>query len=156
MVELQPYSIGILEQQRVISGRPLILARRANDLHIERLQKRVQFVDVGALAGAEAEMMEADALLLECSASMLRRRRRDGDRGASADAVIGRVGVDDRLQPKKRQQLAIEFARVLEFEAVRKICAMPLISIVSPSAAISDSNALTRSIQEPAGQRAAL
>ena len=33
-------------------------------------QKAVQFVDVGALAGAEAEMMQADALLLERRAFM--------------------------------------------------------------------------------------
>ena len=59
----------------------------------------MQFVDVGALAGAEAEMMQADALLFERSAGILRRRRGDGDRGASADAVIGRVGFYDRLSP---------------------------------------------------------
>ncbi len=35
-------------------------------------QKAVQFVDVGALAGAEAEMMQTDTLLLECRAFMLR------------------------------------------------------------------------------------
>ena len=32
----------------------------------------MQFVDVGALAGAEAEMMQADALLFEGCAFMLR------------------------------------------------------------------------------------
>jgi hypothetical protein len=74
VIELKPDTIRIFEQQRIISGRPLILARRADDLHVERLQERVQFVDVGALAGTEAEMMQADALLFECSASMFRRR----------------------------------------------------------------------------------
>jgi molybdenum cofactor biosynthesis enzyme len=98
VIELKPDTIRIFEQQQIVSGRPLILARRANDLHVERLQERVQFVDVSALAGTEAEMMQADALLFECSASMFRRRRRDGDRRTSADAVIGRVGVDDRLE----------------------------------------------------------
>ena len=38
-------------------------------------QEGVQLVDVGALAGAEAEMMQADALLFEGGACMLRRRR---------------------------------------------------------------------------------
>ena len=65
VVELQPYSVGILEQQRIISRRPLILARRANDRHAKRTQKAVQLVDVGALAGAETQMVQADALLLE-------------------------------------------------------------------------------------------
>ena len=98
MIEFEPDAVRIFEQQRIISRRPLILARRANDLHVERLQERVQFVDVGALAGTEAEMMQADALLLERSASMLRRRGGDGDRRTSADAVIGRVGFYDRLK----------------------------------------------------------
>jgi hypothetical protein len=91
MVELQPYSVGILKQQRIISRRPLILARRANDGYAERAQEAVQFIDVGALAGAKAEMMQADAILLEGSSDMLRRRRVDPDRGAPADAVKGRV-----------------------------------------------------------------
>ena len=80
----------------------------------------VQFVDVGALAGAEAEMMQADALLLEGGACVLGRRRADPDRGAAADAVIGRVGIDDGLQPEKRQQLAIEFAGALEIRGGQK------------------------------------
>ena len=80
----------------------------------------MQLVDVGALAGAEAEMMQADALLFEGGACMLGRRRADPDRGAAADAVIGRFGVDDRLQPEERQQLAIEFARTLEIRRGQK------------------------------------
>ncbi len=95
----------------------------------------MQFVDIGAFAGAETQMMQADALLLEGGARMLRRRRADADRGAAADAVIGRLGIDHRLQPEKRQQLAVEFAGRSKFDAVRKICAMPLISMVSPLAA---------------------
>jgi hypothetical protein len=99
MVELQPDAVGIFEQQRIISRCPLILARRANDRHTERTQQAVQLVNVGALAGT-----------LERRAGALGRRRPDRDRGATADAIIDGVGVDDRLQPKKRQQLAVEFA----------------------------------------------
>jgi hypothetical protein len=73
VVELQPYPVGILEQQRIISGRPSILARRANDLHAERAQEAVQIIDVGALAGAETQMVQADALLLERGAGVLGR-----------------------------------------------------------------------------------
>ena len=79
MVEFEPYAVRILEQQRVISRRPLILARRANDGHAERTQKAVQFIDVTALAGAKAEMMQADAILLERSSCMLGGRRVDPD-----------------------------------------------------------------------------
>jgi hypothetical protein len=71
MIELKPDAVGVLEQNRIISRRPLILAWRADDFGSERLQKAMQFVDVGALAGAEAEVMQADTLLLECRAFML-------------------------------------------------------------------------------------
>jgi hypothetical protein len=76
MVELEPYAIGILEQDRV-SRRPLVLARRADDFCAERLQEAMQLIDVGAFAGAEAEVMQADALLFERGACALRRRRAD-------------------------------------------------------------------------------
>src|SRR5205814_4000348 len=108
VVELQPDAVGILEQQRIIPRRPLVLARRANDLCAERTQEHVQFIDVGALAGAETQMMQTDAILLECRAGVCGRRRADPDRGASADAVIRRVGVDDRLHAEEWQQLAVE------------------------------------------------
>ena len=63
----------------------------------------MQLVDVGALAGAKAQVMQADALLFERCARMLGRRRADADRGAAADAVVRRLGIDDRLQSEKRQ-----------------------------------------------------
>ena len=65
MIELEPDAVRVLEQDRIISRRPLVLARRADDFGVERAEEGVQFIDVGALAGAEAEMMQADALLFE-------------------------------------------------------------------------------------------
>src|SRR3977135_2847267 len=101
MVELQPYSVGILEQQRVISRRPLILARRANDLHVKRTQEIVQLVNVGALAGAKTQMVQGDAILLDRAPGVLGRRRFDSAPRAPADAVITCLGIDDGLQPEK-------------------------------------------------------
>src|SRR5712675_172560 len=121
VVELEPYPVGIFEQQRIVSRRPLILARRANDLHTKRTQKAVQLINVGALAGAKTQMMQADAILLERGTGVLGRRRVDPDRRAPADALITCLGIDDGLQPEKRQQLAVERSK---FDAVRKICAM--------------------------------
>ena len=80
----------------------------------------MQLVDIGTLAGAEAEMMQSDALLLERGARVLRRRRADADRGAAADAVIGRLGLDDRFEAEKRQQLAIELAGTFEIRGGQK------------------------------------
>ena len=68
MIDLEPDPVGILEQDRVIAGRPLILARRADDFGADRGEEIVQLVDIGALAGAETEMMQADAVLVECGA----------------------------------------------------------------------------------------
>src|SRR3981189_554764 len=120
MVELQPYSIGILEQQRVISRRPLILARRANDLHVKRTQEAVQLVNVSAFAGAKTQMVQADAILLERGTGVLGRRRVDPDRRAPADAVITCLGIDDGLQPEKRQQLAVELTGAFEIRCGQK------------------------------------
>src|SRR3954453_292226 len=53
VVELQPDAIGILEQQRIISRRPFVLARRANDRRADRAQEAVHLVDIGALAGTK-------------------------------------------------------------------------------------------------------
>jgi hypothetical protein len=41
MIELQPDAIRILEQQRVVAGCPLILARRANNLRADRGEELV-------------------------------------------------------------------------------------------------------------------
>jgi hypothetical protein len=70
MIELEPDAVGILEQNRIISRRPLILARRPDDFRAERRQKAMQLIDVGALAGAEAQVMQPDALLFERRAFM--------------------------------------------------------------------------------------
>src|SRR5439155_2000243 len=77
VVDLEPDAIGILEQHRVIAGRPLVLARRADDPGADRGEESVQFVDIGALAGAEAEVMQPDAVLVEGCTGVLRRRRAD-------------------------------------------------------------------------------
>ena len=63
----------------------------------------MQLVNVGALAGTKTQMVQADAILLERSSGVLGRWRPDRDRGAAADAIIDGVGINDRLQPKKRQ-----------------------------------------------------
>ena len=80
MVELEPDAIGVFEQQRVVARRPLILARGADDIGADTAEETVQFIDIGALAGAEAEMMQADAVLFEGGADMLGRRRANRDR----------------------------------------------------------------------------
>src|SRR5689334_1339269 len=114
VIDLEPDAIGILEQHRVISGRPAILARRADDFRAKLDNESVELVDIGALAGAKAEMVQPDAPLVEGSIRVFRRRRADAERGASADAIIIGVGIDDRRHAEERQQLAIEIARARE------------------------------------------
>ena len=100
MIELEPDAVGVFEQQRVIAGRPLVLARRADDFGADRVQETMQFIDVGALAGAKAQMVQADAILLERGAGVLGRRRADPDRGPSADTVIRRFGIETGFSPR--------------------------------------------------------
>src|SRR4051794_11243295 len=103
MVELEPDAVGVLEQQRVISRRPAVLARRANDPGIHRGEKGMKLVDIAALAGAKTQMMQADPVLLERGARMPGSRRANSHRGSSADAIVDLVAIDHRLQPEKRQ-----------------------------------------------------
>ncbi len=54
------------------------------------------------------------------AAGVLGRRRADPDRGAAADAVERRLGIDDGLHAEKRQQLAIERAGAFEIRCGQK------------------------------------
>ena len=57
--------------------------------------------------------MQADALLLECRAFVLRRRRADATAVRPPMQQIRRFGIDDRLQSEERQQPRIEIAGAL-------------------------------------------
>src|SRR3979490_341212 len=56
MIELEPDTVRVLEQNRIIARRPLILARGADDVGVERAEETVQFVDVVAFAGPDGGM----------------------------------------------------------------------------------------------------
>ena len=75
MIDFEPDPIRVFEQDRIISRRPLILARCTNDVGAERLEEAVQFVDVGAFSRAEAEMMQADASPRRARSAILRGKR---------------------------------------------------------------------------------
>src|SRR5215475_7079270 len=120
VVDLQANTIGILEQHRIVAGRPLVLARRADDPGADRGKESVQLVDTGALACAETEVMQPDTVLVEGGTGIFRRWRADRHRGAAADAVIHLVGIDHRFQTEERQQLAIELAGALEIRRGQK------------------------------------
>ncbi len=45
MIELEPDAVGVFEQQRVVAGRPLVFARRADDIGVDRGEESVQFID---------------------------------------------------------------------------------------------------------------
>jgi hypothetical protein len=67
VIDLKADAIRILEQQRVVSRRPSVLARRAHNRCALGHQEGMQFVDIGALAGAEAEMMQCSNVAPACS-----------------------------------------------------------------------------------------
>src|SRR6266481_5707132 len=101
----------------LLCARAAVAASASTDANT---QEAVQLVNVGALAGAKAQMVQADAILLERSTGVLGRRRVDPDRRAPADAVITCLGIDDGLQPEKRQQLAVELTGAFEIRRGQK------------------------------------
>ena len=88
-IDLQPHAVGVLEQDRIISRRPAILLRRADDRRAQRLHEGMGLVDVFPGPGAEADMVQAHAPLDEPLALVFWRGRRH--REAGPPAVLGRV-----------------------------------------------------------------
>src|SRR5690242_18309623 len=72
VVDLEADAIGILEQDRVVTGRPGTVLGRVDDCGAELDEEFVAGVDVGALAGAEAEVVQADPLLHETLVAITR------------------------------------------------------------------------------------
>src|SRR5262245_36868094 len=74
----------------------------------------MQRVDVLARAGAEAEMVQADAPLLKALAFMFRRRLGDEHAGAAADTGIAARLVHHFLEAEGGEELVVELAARLE------------------------------------------
>ena len=113
---------SVLEQQRIISWRPLVLARRADDRRADRKRKACSSIDVGALAGAEAE---DGAGRRDCCSNAAPSVPADGsadrDPSAAARAVIGRPHCPSRASARETATVSVEFARRWKFDAVRKL-----------------------------------
>src|SRR5262245_6933567 len=80
-------AVGILKQARVIAGRPRTLLAGANDLGAEVAHRNVQRIDVLSRAQTEAEVVQADAPLIERHVAMLGRGRADEYACPAANAV---------------------------------------------------------------------
>src|SRR5512138_1588352 len=84
VVHLDANAVGILEQHRVVARREAVLLRRVDDLRAQLLgDEAMRLVDVAALAGAEAEVVEADLVLVEARAAPLGRRLAHEHAGAA-------------------------------------------------------------------------
>jgi hypothetical protein len=80
-----------------------------DDRHAGKLlDELVTGVDIATLASAEAEVMQADALLDEALAAMFRRRGGNADRRAPADAVQVALELHHRLQAEEIEQRLVE------------------------------------------------
>jgi hypothetical protein len=104
-------AVGILEQDRVVARRPAVFLRRANDRDTERLDEFMRRVDVVPRAGAEADVMQTDALLHEALALVLGCWLRYQNAGAAADAVVAVFVVEHLPQAEEGQELHVEGAR---------------------------------------------
>ena len=94
-------------------------------------QEAVDRVDVLAAARAEAEVMEAGAILVEALRALLRRRAAHQDAGAAADAVDDVVALDQRLHLEEVAELLPEGEAALGSFTVSWMCAMPFTSTVT-------------------------
>jgi len=65
VVDLQADPIGVLKKYRIVARRPRAVFRRMDDMGTDAHEEVVHGVHIGALAGAEAHVVEPDAELLE-------------------------------------------------------------------------------------------
>jgi len=64
VVDLQADPIGVLKKYRIVARRPRAVFRRMDDMGTDAHEEVVHGVHIGALAGAEAHVVEPDAELL--------------------------------------------------------------------------------------------
>jgi hypothetical protein len=73
-------------------------------------EKRVRLIDIGALSGAKAVMMQSDRALAKSLASEFRCRRMNPETRAAANAVKGVGSIGHDCEAKERQELRVEGA----------------------------------------------
>src|SRR3954454_5079968 len=108
VVHLKPDAIRIFKQHRVIAGCPGALCRRVNDCGTELAQQRGTTINILARPGAQAEVMQADALLHEAFPLVCRVARLDADCRPGADEVRELRAVEYRLHAEGGQQACVE------------------------------------------------
>ena len=127
MVHLDADAVGVFEQHRVVAGcelRPFL--GRVDDLRVELgAHEVVDRVDVGALARAEAEVMEAGAVLIEPAIAFVGRRAAHEDPGAAADlfrsalalfrgAPLADLALLDFVQPEVRRLEELRLSALMD------------------------------------------
>src|SRR5256885_15481550 len=90
------------------------LFRSMDDLRADPDQELVHGVHVGPLAGAEADVMEADAELREALVAPTVLRLDDADRRPPAHAVEDAVRLEDGRQAEEAEHLLVEGQASLE------------------------------------------
>ena len=71
VVHLEPDAVGILEQNRIVTGRPFTTFGRTHDLRTKLAHEFVNRVNVLACTRAEAYVMQPGAILCEPRVAML-------------------------------------------------------------------------------------
>src|SRR4029078_12478197 len=93
-IHFEADAVRILEQDRVVARRPRAFARRTHDLHRPRAQKLVDCIYVLARASTKADVVQADAALIEHGVAVLGRTADNRDRRATAHPVYELGGLD--------------------------------------------------------------
>src|SRR5262245_42822929 len=107
-VHLETDPVRVLEEHRVVAGRPRAGLGRLHDVCADLAGEGVRGVDVLAGARAEADVVEPDAALVEALAGVLRRGGAQAEGRPPADAVVEALRVEDRLHAEEGQELRVE------------------------------------------------
>src|SRR5262245_19769696 len=110
MIHLDPDTIGILEQHRVVARRePRAVTGRMHDARAELLDdEAMDLVDVFPPPRAQAKVMKPAAQLVEGSAALPCGHRAHEYAGAAADAIDGVLVLDERPHLEKVTKLLPE------------------------------------------------
>ena len=115
IVDLDAHAVGILEQRRIVAGRPMALFGRAHDFRAEFARQLIDRGYVLARARSKAYVMQSWTGLVEVQAAMLlggAPHRETGPRSDTVEVIV--VVVDHMLESHEREQSTVESDTLVE------------------------------------------
>src|SRR5665213_1812246 len=89
MIDLQPCTVGILKQHRIVARGEAVLAWFMNNFGADFDEEVIRLIDVAALTCAKTVMMQPHRTLTKSLASMFRSCGMDAKAGTTSDTIEG-------------------------------------------------------------------